>query len=113
MLPKFKIVLFMQSCTNFIIKVSSIYLTGPNLNNLNAYFTILQWVVGYFKKENKYSVIPFTWILNCGNVNLSKWPMYGIVDSMIMEATYPELDWPTFPVQIVSQIFSKYLPITN
>lgn len=67
-----------------------------------------QWVVGYFKKENKYSVIPFTWILNCGNVNLSKWPMYGIVDSMIMEATYPELDWPTFPVQIVSQIFNTF-----
>ncbi|XP_022160834.1 uncharacterized protein LOC111026949, partial [Myzus persicae] len=66
------------------------------------------WVVGYFTKENKYSVIPFTWILNCGNVNLSKWPIYGVVNSMIMEATYPELDWPTFPVKIVSQIFNTF-----
>lgn len=69
---------------------------------------VLQWVVGYFGKENKYSVIPNNWLIECGNTYFCKWPKNGNISKMKSSFKEPEKDWPTFPVKIITQSFSKY-----
>ncbi|KAF0754751.1 Uncharacterized protein FWK35_00013634, partial [Aphis craccivora] len=64
-----------------------------------------QWVVGFFEKENKYSVIPYNWLISCGNLWISKWPKTGNVTELIQSLAEPVIDWPTYPVKIVSEYF--------
>jgi len=79
------------------------------LNYLNIASKNLQWVVGYFADENKYSVIPYSWLVTCGNLCISKWPKSGNINSLIQTSCEPGIDWPTYPVKIVSEYFSKYI----
>jgi len=64
--------------------------------------------VGYFEKENQYSVIPDTWIISCGKMCISRWPKSGNVEQIITEHAEIGYDWPTYPVKIVSQYYSKF-----
>lgn len=73
----------------------------------------MQWVVGFFEKENKYSVIPYNWLISCGNLWISKWPKTGNVTELIQSLAEPVIDWPTYPVKIVSEYFCKYLNIIS
>lgn len=70
-------------------------------------------VDGYFTEENKYSVIPYIWIVTCGSLSISKWPKSGNINTLIQTSCEPGIDWPTYPVKIVSECFSKYyIPIS-
>jgi len=63
--------------------------------------------MGYFEKENKYSVMPDTWVIICGKMSISRWPKSGNVVQMISDHAEISNDWPTYPVKIVSQYYSK------
>lgn len=66
--------------------------------------TIFQWVVIYFVQENKYSVMSCK-LWQCILIQIA---ISSIINLKIKEVTDSGLDWPTFPVKIVSQIFSEY-----
>lgn len=91
---------------NFLLLVYNLntYILHVCIYNLNT-CTIFQWLVVNFVKENKCSVIPFTWIANCENVYSSKWPVSSIINPTIKKVNEPNLDL-SFTVKIISQVFS-------
>ncbi|KAF0756073.1 DUF4806 domain-containing protein [Aphis craccivora] len=72
-----------------------------------------QWTVGYFEKENKYSVISDSWLISCGNMWISRWPKTGNISKMISEHAEYGNDWPTYPVKLVSQYYNNYKEATT
>ncbi|XP_025206254.1 homeobox protein 4-like isoform X3 [Melanaphis sacchari] len=70
----------------------------------------IQWVVGYFENENKYSVIPSNWLIMVNNTWFSKWPNslnMGTVKSNIQNGTEPSKSWKCFPVRTYEK-YSTY-----
>lgn len=70
-----------------------------------------QWVIGFFEKENKYSVIPDNWLSTTGvGTNTEywcKWPKKHVTATMIIKRKEPLSNWSTFPVKII-EIFGRY-----
>lgn len=70
-------------------------------------------MVGFFKEENTYSVVPKNWILEENKKLFCKWPKSSITASMIMHADDPNDNWPLYPITIVADsTFGMYYTIS-
>lgn len=84
-------------------------LSAKNINKNNKYiiysFIIVQWVIGYFKEEHKYSVIPNEWlvntVLNGVTSYFCKWPPHRVTTMMLMKGGKTSEKWKKYPVRII------------
>ncbi|CAI6375080.1 unnamed protein product [Macrosiphum euphorbiae] len=62
-----------------------------------------QWIIGYFPKEHKYSVIPMNWLSKCGDSYYCKWPNMKVSPTMLRNAALPTSKWSSHPVRVVER----------
>ncbi|XP_016664013.2 uncharacterized protein LOC107885092 [Acyrthosiphon pisum] len=62
-----------------------------------------QWIIGYFPKEHKYSVIPMNWLSKCGDSYYCKWPNMKVSPTMLRNAALPTSKWTSHPVRVVER----------
>ncbi|XP_050063202.1 uncharacterized protein LOC114125686 [Aphis gossypii] len=62
-----------------------------------------QWIIGYFPKEHKYSVIPMNWLSKCGDSYYCKWPNMRVSPTMLRNAALPTSKWTSHPVRVVER----------
>ncbi|CAI6371384.1 unnamed protein product [Macrosiphum euphorbiae] len=61
------------------------------------------WIIGYFPKEHKYSVIPMNWLSKCGDSYYCKWPNMKVSPTMLRNAALPTSKWTSHPVRVVER----------
>ncbi|XP_025192717.1 putative histone-lysine N-methyltransferase 1, partial [Melanaphis sacchari] len=67
------------------------------------------WKIGFFEDENKYSVIPSNWTFSTRTGDFCRWPSKQRVTSlMIIKADEPNVDWSSFPVNIIGESYDSY-----
>ncbi|KAF0751550.1 putative histone-lysine N-methyltransferase 1, partial [Aphis craccivora] len=67
------------------------------------------WKIGFFEDENKYSVIPSNWTFSTRTGDFCRWPSKQRVTAlMIIKADEPNVDWSSFPVNIIGESYDSY-----
>ncbi|KAF0752401.1 DUF4806 domain-containing protein, partial [Aphis craccivora] len=71
-----------------------------------------QWIIGYFKEEHKYSVIPVEWlvstVVNGVTSSFCKWPPHRVTTMMLMKGGKTSEKWKSYPIHMKPLLLKKF-----